>query len=103
MVPREHRVRGRWWYFARRHKINSGLLFVLPTLGTYALYLVWPIVSTFQNSLFNPPSCLRFRRTPVRDPTFDDPTCRVQRDLESQTMGAHLCFERSIASSCTRS
>ena len=46
-------VHGRWWYFARRHKINNGLLFVLPAVGIFSFYIAWPVISMFQNSLFN--------------------------------------------------
>ncbi|MBX3028892.1 MAG: sugar ABC transporter permease [Chloroflexi bacterium] len=44
---------GRWSGFARRHRINSGLLFVLPALVVYALYVAWPVVSTIQYSFFD--------------------------------------------------
>lgn len=50
--PLELPVHSRWWYFARRHKINSGLLFVLPALIIYLFYVAWPIVSMFQYSLY---------------------------------------------------
>src|SRR5258708_31507056 len=39
--------------FARRHGINSGLLFVLPALLVYLLFAAWPIISIFQLSLYN--------------------------------------------------
>ena len=45
-------VHSRWWYFARRHKINSGLLFVLPAVAFYLFYVVWPLVSMFQYSFY---------------------------------------------------
>lgn len=44
---------GRWAGFARRHKINVGLLFVLPALSLYLLYVAWPIVATVQYSFFD--------------------------------------------------
>lgn len=44
---------GTWTRFARRHRINSGLLFVLPALLVYVLYVAWPVVSTVQASFFD--------------------------------------------------
>jgi ABC-type sugar transport system permease subunit len=44
-------LEGRWSAFARRHKLNVGLLFVLPALLVYGLYVAWPIISTVQYSL----------------------------------------------------
>ncbi len=48
----EHPVHSRWWYFARRYKLNSGLLFVLPAVLIYLFYVAWPLVSMFQYSLY---------------------------------------------------
>ncbi len=45
--------RERWAGFARRHKLNVGLLFVLPALVVYGLYVAWPVVSTIQASFFD--------------------------------------------------
>ena len=39
--------------FARRHKINTGLLFVLPAVGLFLFYVAWPIVSMLQYSFFD--------------------------------------------------
>jgi raffinose/stachyose/melibiose transport system permease protein len=44
---------GRWSRFARRHKINVGLLFVLPALAVYTLYVAWPVISTIQFSFYD--------------------------------------------------
>jgi raffinose/stachyose/melibiose transport system permease protein len=44
---------GRLGRFARRHRINGGLLFVLPALLVYILYVAWPVVSTIQYSFFD--------------------------------------------------
>jgi ABC-type sugar transport system permease subunit len=44
---------GRWTRFARRHKLNVGLLFVLPAIALYSLYVAWPIISTAQASFFD--------------------------------------------------
>jgi raffinose/stachyose/melibiose transport system permease protein len=43
----------RWSRFARRHRINSGLLFVLPALAVYLLYVAWPVISTIQYSFLD--------------------------------------------------
>lgn len=43
----------RWRAFARRHRINSGLLFVLPALAVYTLYVAWPVVSSFLYSVYD--------------------------------------------------
>jgi raffinose/stachyose/melibiose transport system permease protein len=39
--------------FARQHRINIGLLFVLPAMAVYLLYVAWPVVSTVQASFFD--------------------------------------------------
>jgi ABC-type sugar transport system permease subunit len=39
--------------FWTRHKINSGLLFVLPALLVYLLFVAWPIISTVSTSFYN--------------------------------------------------
>lgn len=44
---------GRWSRFARRHGINIGLLFVLPALSVYTLYVAWPVISTVQFSFLD--------------------------------------------------
>lgn len=44
---------GRWARFARRHKIDVGLLFVLPALSAYTLYVAWPVISTVQFSFLD--------------------------------------------------
>ena len=44
---------GRWARFARRHKLNVGLLFVLPAMLLYTLYVAWPVISTVQASFFD--------------------------------------------------
>jgi raffinose/stachyose/melibiose transport system permease protein len=44
---------GTWRRFARRHKINGGLIFVLPALVVYLLFAAWPIVSILQLSVYN--------------------------------------------------
>ena len=46
-------LEGRWTNFARRHRINVGLLFVLPALAIYVLYVAWPVISTIQFSFFD--------------------------------------------------
>ena len=43
----------RWARFARRHKLNVGLLFVLPAMLLYTLYVAWPVISTVQASFFD--------------------------------------------------
>lgn len=50
--PMAQPTHSRWWYFARRHKINSGLLFVLPAMAIYLFYVAWPLVSMFQYSFY---------------------------------------------------
>jgi raffinose/stachyose/melibiose transport system permease protein len=47
------RPEGPWARFARRHRINVGLLFVLPALLVYALYVAWPVIATVQYSFFD--------------------------------------------------
>ncbi len=47
-----HPAHSRWWYLARRYKINSGLLFVLPALAIYLFYVAWPLISMFHYSLY---------------------------------------------------
>jgi ABC-type sugar transport system permease subunit len=44
---------GRWSRFARRRKLNGGLLFVLPAVALYTLYVAWPVISTVQASFFD--------------------------------------------------
>lgn len=44
---------GSWARVARRHRINVGLLFVLPAMAIFTLYVAWPIVSTVQYSFFD--------------------------------------------------
>jgi raffinose/stachyose/melibiose transport system permease protein len=44
---------GRWSGFARRHKLNVGLVFVLPAVLLYTLYVAWPVISTVQASFFD--------------------------------------------------
>ncbi|MDZ4763111.1 MAG: sugar ABC transporter permease [Chloroflexota bacterium] len=39
--------------FWKRHKINSGLAFVLPAVLMYLLFVAWPIISTVQTSFFD--------------------------------------------------
>jgi len=48
-----HPISSTWRRFARRHKLNSGLLFVLPALAAYLLYVAWPTVSIFEMSLYD--------------------------------------------------
>ncbi len=48
-APTQSRLRR----FMRRHKLNSGLLFVLPALLLYLLFVAWPIVSIFWLSFYN--------------------------------------------------
>jgi raffinose/stachyose/melibiose transport system permease protein len=52
-VELSHPEEGRWSRFARRHKINVGLLFVLPALIVYTLYVAWPVISTIQFSFLD--------------------------------------------------
>lgn len=54
LAPRalEHPIHSQWWYFARRYKLNSGLLFVLPALAIYLFYVAWPLVSMFKYSFY---------------------------------------------------
>lgn len=42
-----------WRTFARRYKLNSGLLFILPALTVYLLFVAWPIISIFQYSVYD--------------------------------------------------
>jgi raffinose/stachyose/melibiose transport system permease protein len=37
---------------ARRHNLNSNILYVLPALIVYLLYVAWPIISVFRDSLY---------------------------------------------------
>ena len=46
-------VEGRWARLARRYKVNVGLLFVLPALAVYTVYVAWPVISTIQFSFFD--------------------------------------------------
>lgn len=46
-------TRSRWRTLSKRYKLNSGLLFILPALVTYLLFVAWPVVSIFQYSLFD--------------------------------------------------
>ena len=46
-------VRGQWLSLTKKYKINSGLLFILPALIIYLLFVAWPVVSIFQYSLFD--------------------------------------------------
>jgi ABC-type sugar transport system permease subunit len=43
----------RWARFARRYKLNVGLLFVLPAMLLYTLYVAWPVISTVLASFFD--------------------------------------------------
>jgi ABC-type sugar transport system permease subunit len=39
--------------FWKRYKINGGLLFVLPAIMMYLLFVAWPIISTISSSFFD--------------------------------------------------
>ena len=39
--------------FWKRHKINSGILFVLPAVIVFLLFVAWPIISTLQASFYD--------------------------------------------------
>jgi len=39
--------------FWKRHRINSGLAFVLPAVFVYLLFVAWPIFSTVQTSFYD--------------------------------------------------
>jgi raffinose/stachyose/melibiose transport system permease protein len=43
----------RWHSFARRNKLNSGLLFLVPALSVYLLFVAWPVVSIFQYGFYD--------------------------------------------------
>ena len=51
--PTPFSASARWQSFARRYKLNSGLLFLLPALSVYLLFVGWPVVSIFQYGFYD--------------------------------------------------
>ncbi|MBI2939586.1 MAG: sugar ABC transporter permease [Chloroflexi bacterium] len=39
--------------FARRHEINGNVLYVLPALGVYLLFVAWPVISVVRDSFYD--------------------------------------------------